>query len=349
MRRKVAGVILGVTLSVLTSGGLQAWAMPEMTFSDIRPTDWHAGYVMTLSSLDVVRGYSDSTFKPNETISKAEFIVLAVKARHDDIMPASGEHWAMNYMRKAEALGAIASGEAAVMEMNASITREEAARILVRTAGEEGLEQPADPLTVFSDMEAVKETNQPYVHQAVAKGWLSGYPSGEFRPANEVTRAEASVMLTKSLGDGAMSRVEEMKAAAARYMETQEAEAEKLRESILETALELQGIPYRRGGSTPAGFDCSGFVTYVLGQHGISLPRSSAAMYRATEKISMDELEPGDLVFFQGYQSGPSHVGIYVGNNEFIHAPSSGRTVSFDQVDDPSYWGPRQYGAARIL
>ena len=349
MGKRIVGVILGLALTALTGGGLQVWAMPEMTFSDIRPTDWHAGYVMTLSSLDVVRGYSDSTFKPNETISKAEFIVLAVKARYDDIVPASGEHWAMSYILKAEALGAIDSGGAVELEMNATITREEAARILVKTAGEEGLEQPADPLSVFSDMADVKAANQSYVHQAVAKGWLSGYPDGSFRPANEVTRAEASVMLTKSLGDDAMSRVETMKAAAARYVEEQEAAAEQLRESILETALELQGVPYRRGGSTPAGFDCSGFVTYVLGQHGISLPRSSADMFRATERISMNELEPGDLVFFQGYQAGPSHVGIYVGDNAFIHAPSSGRTVSFDQVDDPSYWGPRQYGAARIL
>ncbi|MDW7677814.1 MAG: C40 family peptidase, partial [Bacillota bacterium] len=129
----------------------------------------------------------------------------------------------------------------------------------------------------------------------------------------------------------------------------EEAQTEVLRESILEAAMALLGTPYRYGGSTPAGFDCSGFVNYVLEEHGIDVPRTSAAMYSAVKKISFDELEPGDLVFFRGYRPGPSHVGIYVGDGEFIHAPSTGKTVSFSNIDDPSYWGRRKIGAARVL
>ena len=326
------------------------------TFSDVSLTDWHAVHVHTLSDMDLVRGYSDNTFQPTANISKAEFIVIAMKSQQQRFPAAQGEHWAMHYIREAERLGIIASGEAETMELNEPITRAEAARILILVAD---VNNPGEVQDLTHERLAIKDFNtipqiyQPYVLQIFANGWVSGYPDGEFKPKNHITRAEASVMLVRSLGEGGEESLQNMREAVAESVEKllllQQEQAESVRENVLQTAVNLLGTPYRYGGSTPSGFDCSGFVSYVLNQHGISIPRSSAAIYGAVEKISFNELEQGDLVFFRGYRPGPSHVGIYTGDGEFIHAPSTGRTVSFDRVDDPSYWGPRLVGAARVL
>ncbi len=102
------------------------------------------------------------------------------------------------------------------------------------------------------------------------------------------------------------------------------------------------GVPYRWGGASPAGFDCSGLVTYVYAQLGISLPHYTVSQWNATTPIPTSELEPGDLVFF----SGLSHVGIYIGNNQIIHAPHTGTVV---QVASLSGWyAATLVGARRV-
>lgn len=113
---------------------------------------------------------------------------------------------------------------------------------------------------------------------------------------------------------------------------------------VIATAKKYIGVPYVYGGSTPSGFDCSGFVSYVYKQHGIYLPRSSAAMYGNGTRVT--SLAPGDLVFFNTNGKGVSHVGIYVGGNRFISATSN-RGVKIDSLSD-GYWGPRYLGAKRI-
>jgi peptidoglycan DL-endopeptidase CwlO len=106
-------------------------------------------------------------------------------------------------------------------------------------------------------------------------------------------------------------------------------------------AAQYLGVPYVWGGATPAGFDCSGLVMYVYAQLGISLPHYTVSQWNATEPISMDELAPGDLVFFDGL----GHVGIYIGNGQFIHAPHTGTVV---QVSDLGSWGGTIDGARRV-
>ena len=118
---------------------------------------------------------------------------------------------------------------------------------------------------------------------------------------------------------------------------------------IVETAKQYLGVPYVYGGSTPKGFDCSGLVYYVLKSHGIKVSRSSAAMYKCGTPISKSELQPGDLVFFQGtYKAGISHVGIYVGNGKFIHSPQSGDVVSYADLNS-AYYTSHYYGAIRVV
>ena len=118
-------------------------------------------------------------------------------------------------------------------------------------------------------------------------------------------------------------------------------------QAIITTARKYIGVPYVWGGSTPKGFDCSGFVQYVFNAHGISLPRTSKQQYAVGSWVSKSNLQPGDLVFFDTSGSGISHLGIYIGDNQFIHASSS-KGVIISSLSN-TYWAPRYYGARRIL
>jgi cell wall-associated NlpC family hydrolase len=113
------------------------------------------------------------------------------------------------------------------------------------------------------------------------------------------------------------------------------------------TALSLRGTPYRNGGSDPSGFDCSGFTQYVFGQHGIALPREVKEQYAAGRAVKPEEVVPGDLLFFTTVAPGASHVGISLGGDEFVHAPSSTGVVRVEHVNT-QYWSQRFVGARRI-
>ncbi|MBB6453883.1 LysM repeat protein [Salirhabdus euzebyi] len=116
-------------------------------------------------------------------------------------------------------------------------------------------------------------------------------------------------------------------------------------DDIIADAKQHIGTPYVWGGSTPAGFDCSGFLNYVFAQNGISIPRTVASIYDAGSSITSPRV--GDLVFFETYKPGASHAGLYLGNNQFIHASSSnGITIS---SMDNSYWKQRYLGAKKYF
>ena len=117
---------------------------------------------------------------------------------------------------------------------------------------------------------------------------------------------------------------------------------------ILAEAQKYLGTPYVYGGASPAGFDCSGFVYYVLKQLGFSPYRTPADQYRQGTSVSKENLKVGDIVFFAGtYASGLSHVGIYAGNGQFIHSPNSRSTVSYSDLTS-GYWANHYYGARRM-
>lgn len=120
-----------------------------------------------------------------------------------------------------------------------------------------------------------------------------------------------------------------------------------VQQGVVKTARNMLGAPYRYGGASPNGFDCSGLVSYAYRSVGIRVPRTSSEQFRQAEKVSIAQLRPGDLLFFRLSPPKISHVAIYDRDGRFIHAPSSGKRVSYASLDNP-YWRKHLVGAGRF-
>ncbi len=119
-------------------------------------------------------------------------------------------------------------------------------------------------------------------------------------------------------------------------------------DEVLAYADQFIGVPYLYGGTTPLGFDCSGFTQYVFKHFGVSIPRTASSQYSAYVKVSRDQLQKGDLVFFSGPGSSSiKHVGIYAGDGKFINSPSTGNYVRYDNLTS-GYYNTYYYGAVRV-
>jgi cell wall-associated NlpC family hydrolase len=121
-----------------------------------------------------------------------------------------------------------------------------------------------------------------------------------------------------------------------------------IRNSIISKAHNYIGVSYRYGQSSEKGFDCSGFVKYIYKNFGLELPHSSYSLYKISKRVETTEAQSGDLVFFITRGKGVSHVGIYLGNNQFIHSPGKGRTVSVDSLT-AGYYKNRLVGFGSVL
>ena len=118
-------------------------------------------------------------------------------------------------------------------------------------------------------------------------------------------------------------------------------------QALAEYALAFRGVPYRFGGSDPAGFDCSGLVHYVFLQYGINLPRIVEEQWQVGDKVKPSEIKPGDLLFFSTKGPGATHVAIAVDSGHFVHAPNSSGVVRVEALSS-TYWGSHYVGAKRI-
>ena len=134
-------------------------------------------------------------------------------------------------------------------------------------------------------------------------------------------------------------------AAISRFANRVIARTSLLAQRLTKSALRFLGVPYVFGGTTSAGFDCSGYVQHVFAMHGIHLPRTADAQFYAGQRVK--HLRAGDLVFFQTYEEGPSHVGIYLGHGRFVHASSS-HGVMVSRLSD-AYWANRYLGAKNLI
>jgi len=118
--------------------------------------------------------------------------------------------------------------------------------------------------------------------------------------------------------------------------------------AVVTTALGFRGSPYRNGGSDPSGFDCSGFVQYIFARHGTALPREVRDQFQLGREIDLDDVQAGDLLFFETVSRGASHVGLAIGDRRFVHAPSSRGVVRVEPYT-ASYWARRFVGARRVV
>ena len=119
-------------------------------------------------------------------------------------------------------------------------------------------------------------------------------------------------------------------------------------DKVLAMAKQFQGVPYVWGGTSPSGFDCSGYTHYVLLKNDIIAPRTAALQFNTGISVPKSQLQPGDLVFFTTYKAGPSHVGFYLGDGQFIHASSGAKRVTISNMNT-AYYTQRYVGARRVI
>lgn len=188
------------------------------------------------------------------------------------------------------------------------------------------------------DVEAVQR-------QLQAQGFLQSSSDGDFGSATE--KAVKSFQAARGLEADGVVGSETFRLLMGREMPVSRDGSTTLARRIIQTAMRYQGVPYSFGGNGPGGFDCSGFVRFVYAQAGVQLPRMADEQFEVGRSVAYANLRPGDLVFFTTYAEGASHVGVYLGNDRFIHASSS-QGVRIDYADS-GYWGDRYIGARRMM
>ena len=183
------------------------------------------------------------------------------------------------------------------------------------------------------------------IQSALASQGYDVVADGDFGPATQAA-VEAFQYANGLDNDGLVGSMT-YQALMGRSMPAVSRSSNYISKRVINSSLNYIGVPYVFGGTTPSGFDCSGFTRYVFAAAGISLPRTADVQFEVGTPVSYENLAPGDLVFFSTYTYGASHCGIYMGDGNFIHASSS-RGVVVDALGS-SYWGSRYIGARRVL
>ncbi len=181
--------------------------------------------------------------------------------------------------------------------------------------------------------------------QLNALGYNVGSADGDFGEATAL--AVVKFQNDRGLEDDGVIGTDTYRAIMGREIPVSRDGSSSLVRRIIQSSMRYQGVPYVFGGTSPSGFDCSGFTRYVFSQAGIYLPRAADEQYEIGQYVSYSRLQPGDLVYFTTYEAGASHVGIYLGNSQFISATSS-RGIAIARMDS-GYWGDRYIGARRVL
>lgn len=181
--------------------------------------------------------------------------------------------------------------------------------------------------------------------QLNALGYNVGSADGDFGEAT--AKAVGNFQKDRGLEVDGVIGMETYRAIMGREIAVSRDSSSTLARRIVQASLRYQGVPYVFGGTSPNGFDCSGFTRYMFAQVGVQLPRAADEQYGLGQRVSYSRLQPGDLVYFTTYEAGASHVGIYLGNGQFISATSS-RGIAIANMES-GYWGDRYLGARRVL
>ena len=201
--------------------------------------------------------------------------------------------------------------------------------------------------TGYMSSDYVQLSNAVYVTGSVvnlrATPGLDGEIIAKVTAGKQLTLLESGAEWSKVQGETLTGYI------SSEYISTEKPKASSQAAEIIAFAKQYLGTPYVYGGSSPKGFDCSGFTSYVFKNFDVSLSRSSKAQYSSTSHISRSELLPGDLVFFRSPgSSSVGHVGIYIGDNQMIHSSSPGDVVKIDTIAS-GYYNTYYVGASRVL
>lgn len=157
------------------------------------------------------------------------------------------------------------------------------------------------------------------------------------QPARKIRNFSLTITLLAMVSACASGPVEKSQSTHASHPPLRgERAAPRIGERAAAVALQQVGVPYQYGGSSTRGFDCSGLIQYSYSQAGKAMPRTTGQLWTATATVHPEQLQQGDLLFFK-VEGKMSHVGMYLGSGQFVHAPSSGRRVSVESLDAPFY------------
>jgi hypothetical protein len=317
-----AGLISMLILAAQTS----AWA-DDYHFKDADQIPWATPSIEKLYQEGIVHGINDTEFGPFNPITRAEFTATLVKKANKRIViqnfpytDVNQADWFYEPVKKLYQMGIIKGESQSDFNPNGVVTREEAAVMLART-----FDYSTKGVTLsYLDVQDISPWAAKSVQALVEKKVISG-SDGQFRPKDPLTRAEMAVILHRILfGEPAAYHPPQQLASRSSDMMQQ-----RLKRVVQSTL----GTPYRYGGASLSGMDCSGFTSYVYKQLGVDLPRQSSDQFSVGSQVAKSDMKTGDLIFFDTGDGGISHVGIYMGDNQMAHAATKQDQVMVTDLD----------------
>jgi cell wall-associated NlpC family hydrolase len=296
-------------------------------FSDTYKTPWAQPSIENLYKKGILKGTTSKQFSPIKSITRAEIASMlaraidkSAKVHNFPFTDVSKSKWYYSAIKEVYQMGIVKGVSATRFAPERAITREEAAVMIAHTFNY----SHSSKLLPYKDKGKVSSWAVNSVKAVTQKGVFSG-DDGYFNPKKLMTRAEIAVVLQKALY-GYVPKPAPVQKVASRS-------DSRLDELFQRKVQPLLGIPYRFGGSTLAGFDCSGFTRYVYNSLGISLPRTAAEQFTKGTAVSINAIQPGDLIFFDTGGGSISHVGIYMGSGKMAHAASGQGEVKINSID----------------
>lgn len=318
----IAFIVLFSCLSFVSAG----------IYTDVSDNHWAKHDIEFLTEKNLVQGMGNGKYMPNNDVTRAQFVTMVNKALeiteklevgNVEFTDVSKGSWYYEDVAKAVKLGYVSGNGDGTFMPNSPITREAAAAIIGRAFNlGESMEMAS-----FTDMGEISDWALEFINRANEKGYIIGYPEGDFRPKSPITRSAAASIIYRIVTDVNTDTETETGT-----------EIETGTNEIINIAMNYLGHDYIYGGNTPSGFDCSGFTQFVYGKVGIILPRVTVDQAKVGEYVDKDDLQPGDLLVFSNtYQNGVSHVGIYLGEGAFIHSSNPSVGVIISNINS-GYW-----------